>query len=179
LLRYLLTRIGFLLPTFVGVTLLTFALIRLVPGDPIELLVGERGIDPARHAQLRADLGLDEPLLSQYLTYIGNVLQGDLGRSIVTKTPVLDEFLALFPATVELSICAIAFAVIAMTGIPPFGPSKARMAFVAATPSISGIWTSIRTISYCWVLTALMASMPFATESTRCPARVRITDATV
>ena len=116
MLKFFATRIGLVIPTFVGVTLLTFALIRLVPGDPIELLVGERGIDPERHAMLRAELGLDQPLLSQYGIYISDVLSGDLGRSIVTKTPVIDEFLALFPATIELSICAIVFAT--AIGIP-------------------------------------------------------------
>ena len=116
MLRFFVTRLGLILPTFLGVTLLTFALIRLAPGDPIELLVGERGIDPARHAQLRADLGLDQPLLVQYGIYISDVLSGDLGRSIVTKTPVLDEFLTLFPATVELSVCAILFAI--LIGLP-------------------------------------------------------------
>ncbi|MGF1640605.1 MAG: ABC transporter permease subunit [Rhodospirillales bacterium] len=116
MLKFVATRLGLVIPTFVGVTLLTFALIRLVPGDPIELLVGERGIDPARHAALRADLGLDRPLLSQYGIYIADVLSGDLGRSIVTKTPVIDEFLTLFPATVELSVCAILFAT--ALGIP-------------------------------------------------------------
>jgi len=116
MLRFFATRVALVIPTFIGVTLLTFALIRLVPGDPIELLVGERGIDPARHAMLRAELGLDQPLLSQYGIYITDVLSGDLGKSIVTKTPVIDEFLALFPATIELSIFAILFAT--ALGIP-------------------------------------------------------------
>ncbi len=116
MLRFLLTRVSLIIPTFFGVTLLTFALIRLVPGDPILLLVGERDIDPIRHAELRADLGLDKPLLTQYGIYISGVVQGDLGRSIVTKEPVLNEFLALFPATIELSVCAILFAV--FIGLP-------------------------------------------------------------
>lgn len=116
MIKFILSRVGLVIPTFLGVTLVTFMLIRLVPGDPIELLVGERGIDPERHAELRADLGLDKPMLEQYGIYIKNVLQGDLGKSIVTKTPVLDEFLTLFPATVELSICAILFAI--TIGIP-------------------------------------------------------------
>jgi len=114
--RFALTRIGLVIPTFVGVTLLVFAMIRLVPGDPIELLVGERGIDPERHAELRRELGLDRPLLEQYWVYIADVVQGDLGRSIVTRKPVLDEFLTLFPATVELSLFAMAFAV--LVGLP-------------------------------------------------------------
>ena len=116
MLRFLLTKVSLLIPTFFGVTLLTFAMIRLIPGDPIELLVGERGIDPARHARLRAELGLDRPILEQYGIYIADVLQGDLGKSIVTKRPVLDEFLTLFPATIELSLCAILFALV--IGLP-------------------------------------------------------------
>lgn len=110
MLRFLVTRVSLVIPTFIGVTLLTFALIRLIPGDPIELLVGERGIDPERHAELRAEMGLDQPLLQQYGIYIWDVLQGDLGRSIVTRQPVLHEFFELFPATLELSICAMLFA---------------------------------------------------------------------
>ncbi|NNG05590.1 MAG: ABC transporter permease subunit [Inquilinus sp.] len=114
--RFVLTRVSLVIPTFIGVTLLTFALIRLVPGDPIELLVGERGIDPARHAMLRAEMGLDKPLLVQYGIYIWDVLQGDLGRSVVSRKPVLDEFLTLFPATIELGTCAIIIAI--LLGLP-------------------------------------------------------------
>ncbi|HXV24273.1 MAG TPA: ABC transporter permease subunit [Alphaproteobacteria bacterium] len=110
MLRFIATRVALIIPTFIGVTLLAFAMIRLVPGDPIELLAGERGIDPGRHAQLRAEYGFDKPLLVQYAIYIGSVLQGDLGRSISTREPVLREFLALFPATMELSFCAMLFA---------------------------------------------------------------------
>jgi dipeptide transport system permease protein len=111
MLKFLVMRVGLVVPTFVGMTLLAFAMIRLIPGDPIELLVGERGIDPERHAALRHDLGLDRPMLEQYAIYIADVLQGDLGKSIVTKQPVLNEFFTLFPATVELSLCAIVFAI--------------------------------------------------------------------
>ena len=110
MLQFIATRLALVVPTFFGVTLLTFALIHLVPGDPIEILVGERAIDPARHAQLRTELGLDKPLLVQYGRYIAGVLSGDLGRSIVTREPVADEFLARFPATVELAFCAVLLA---------------------------------------------------------------------
>lgn len=111
MLRFLLTRMSLLVPTFFGVTLIAFLFIRLLPGDPVEILAGERGIDPERHARLLHELGLDRPLWQQYLGYLWNVLHGDLGRSIVTRQPILSEFLALFPATVELSLCAISFAV--------------------------------------------------------------------
>jgi dipeptide transport system permease protein len=116
MLAFILKRVSLVIPTFFGVTLLTFGLIRLVPGDPIDILVGERGIDPARHAELLHEMGLDRPLPEQYTRYIAGVLSGDLGRSIVTKTPVLEEFAALFPATVELSLCAMVLAV--AVGIP-------------------------------------------------------------
>lgn len=116
MLRFALTRLSLIIPTFFGMTLLSFFLIRLVPGDPIETLAGERGIDAARHARLLTEYGLDQPLLVQYGIYIGKVLHGDLGKSIITQTPVLSEFAALFPATLELSVCAILFAL--LIGIP-------------------------------------------------------------
>src|SRR4051794_3384178 len=100
-----------LVPTFLGVTLLAFVFIRLLPGDPIELMAGEHGVDPVRHAQLLIDFGYDEPLWRQYVSFLGEVIKGDLGKSIVTKQPVLREFLTLFPATLELSFCAMLFAV--------------------------------------------------------------------
>jgi len=90
--------------------LLVFVLIRLIPGDPIETMAGERGIDPARLAQLRKDYGFDQPVLVQYGLYLARLVHGDLGRSIVTHESVMSEFQTLFPATIELSVCAILFA---------------------------------------------------------------------
>jgi dipeptide transport system permease protein len=116
MLRFLLTRVSLLVPTFIGMTLLAFFLIRLVPGDPIETMAGERGIDPERHAQLRAAYGFDKPVIVQYGIYIGRVLHGDLGKSIITQDTVMSEFLALFPATMELAVCAILFAL--LLGLP-------------------------------------------------------------
>ena len=105
--RFVLARLGVLIPTFLGVTIVAFSLIRLIPGDPIELLAGERGVSPERHAVLRAQFGYDKPLWQQYLTYLGDLIQGDLGRSVVTRQPVIEEFFTLFPATVELAVTAI------------------------------------------------------------------------
>jgi dipeptide transport system permease protein len=111
MLRFFLTRLGMLIPTFFGVTVVSFAFIRLLPGDPIELMAGERGISPERHAQVMAQFGFDKPLWEQYLTYINNLMHGDLGVSIVTKQPVVVEFFTLFPATLELSIVAMIIAI--------------------------------------------------------------------
>lgn len=116
MIRFVLNRLLMLVPTFLGVTVAAFAFIRLIPGDPVELLVGERGIDPARHAQLLRELGFDRPLWQQYIGFLGDILNGDLGKSIVTKQPVLGEFLTLFPATIELSVAALIIALV--IGLP-------------------------------------------------------------
>jgi dipeptide transport system permease protein len=116
MLRYLFRRVMLVVPTFFGVTLLSFTLIHLVPGDPIEARVGERGIAPERLAALRHEFGYDQPIWRQFLDYEKQILHGDLGVSLVTHRGVWDEFLMLFPATVELSICAISFAV--LLGVP-------------------------------------------------------------
>ena len=116
MLRFLLSRIGLLIPTFIGVSIVAFSFIRLLPGDPVLLMAGERGLSPERHAELLKQFGFDRPIWEQYWDYLLGILQGDLGISIVTKKPVVAEFFALFPATVELSLCAIVLAV--MIGIP-------------------------------------------------------------
>ena len=111
MLRYVLSRILTFLPTFFGVTLISFSFIRLLPGDPILVMAGERGITDERYDELMQKFGYDQPILRQYVDYLWGVLQGDLGTSFVTKRPVWDEFFSLFPATLELSICAMIFAV--------------------------------------------------------------------
>ena len=108
----LLKKLATLIPTLLGVTLAAFALIRLIPGDPIEIMVGERRLDPAAHAALMQQLGLDQPLPVQYLRYLGQLAQGDLGRSLVTREPVAAEFAVLFPATIELACAALLLALI-------------------------------------------------------------------
>ncbi|UPQ84475.1 ABC transporter permease subunit [Pseudomonas knackmussii] len=103
-------RVGLLIPTFFGITLLTFALIRMIPGDPVEVMMGERKVDPEMHAQAMERLGLNKPLYLQYFDYIGNLVQGDLGESLRTRTSVWKEFTTLFPATLELALAALIIA---------------------------------------------------------------------
>ena len=95
---------------------ITFVMIRLVPGDPIEVRRGERGISPERLAELRHEMGLDQPIWKQFLDYANALLHGDFGTSIVSKSPVLHEFFTLFPATVELTMTAMLFAIV--LGVP-------------------------------------------------------------
>ncbi|MFC3569776.1 ABC transporter permease subunit [Paracoccus sp. TOH] len=116
MLRFILKKLLYLVPTMIGITLVAFGFIRLLPGDPVLLMAGERGVSPERYAQIAAQLGYDKPVWQQYFHYLGNLLQGDLGNSLVTKKPVLAEFLALFPATVELGLVAIVLAT--LIGVP-------------------------------------------------------------
>jgi dipeptide transport system permease protein len=116
MLRFILGRVAVLIPTFLGVSIIAFSFIRFLPGDPVMLMSGERVMSAERHAQIMHDLGYDRPQVVQFLDYLGNILTGDFGNSIVTKRPVLGEFLTLFPATLELSLAAILFAVI--LGVP-------------------------------------------------------------
>jgi dipeptide transport system permease protein len=105
-----------LVPIFFGVTLVAFGFIRALPGDPVLALSGERTISAEKYAEMLILFGLDKPLWEQYLNYIWGILHGDFGTSILTNRPVLDEFLELFPATIELGLFAMLFALI--LGLP-------------------------------------------------------------
>ncbi len=107
--RYILRRLLLLIPTLFGVVSLVFAMIALAPGDPAQAMLGERA-SPAAVERLRHDLGLDRPLGQQYLAYLRRVVVLDLGNSIKTGQPVIEEVGARFPATIELSIYAMIFA---------------------------------------------------------------------
>ncbi|MEY3083072.1 MAG: hypothetical protein RJA94_3057 [Pseudomonadota bacterium] len=116
MIRFFLKRLALTIPTFIALMFITFVMLRLVPGDPIEVRMGERGITPERLAQLRHEMGLDQPIWKQFLDYVNALLHGDFGTSIVSKSPVLHEFLTLFPATLELTITAMLFAIV--LGVP-------------------------------------------------------------
>ena len=124
MLRFLLRRLALTIPTFVALMFVTFVAIRLVPGDPVEVRVGERGISPERLAAFRQELGLDQPVWKQFLDYMWQLLHGDFGTSLATNAKVLTEFLALFPATLELSLFAMGFAV--LLGVPAGAIAAAR-----------------------------------------------------
>jgi len=94
-----------------GVLVLVFLLIHLVPGDPVEVMLGESAQAADREA-LRQSLGLDQPLLSQFITYLGNIAQFDLGTSLHSKRPISDILLERLPATLELALAALLVAVL-------------------------------------------------------------------
>jgi dipeptide transport system permease protein len=116
MLRFLLSRFGRIVPTFFGITFVAFIFPRILRGDPVLLLAGERGVSPERYQQLVEQFGFDRPLVVQYFDYVWGILRGDFGEAIGTHTPVLTEFLTLFPATLELSFFAMLFAVV--IGVP-------------------------------------------------------------
>ena len=112
--RYLLLRLTLLAPTLLGVLLVSFLLLYVAPGDPVQAMVGERS-DPATLARLRAELHLDDPLPLRFLRYVGGVARGDLGTSYITRRPIVQDLLQRFPATLRLAGAAMLFA--AVTGI--------------------------------------------------------------
>jgi peptide/nickel transport system permease protein len=113
--RYAITRFLTIVPVLIGVSVLVFGFIHLIPGDPAATMLGERAT-PERVKEVRDQLGLDKPLYVQYGIYVGRILRGDLGTSILRGDPVLRDLIRRFPATVELAISAIFIAI--LIGVP-------------------------------------------------------------
>jgi len=122
--RYIIRRLFLSIPVLLGLSIVLFAFIHFLPGDPATAVLGEHAT-PARIAQMRAYLGLNDSLPVQYLRYITGLLHGDFGSSLINNQPVLDDFVRRFPATIELATAAIIIA--AAVGIP-LGRYSARHA---------------------------------------------------
>jgi ABC-type dipeptide/oligopeptide/nickel transport system permease component len=118
--RFLAVRLALLVPTLIGVLLVTFLLLYVAPGDPVQAMVGERA-DAATIARLRAELHLDDPLPTQFVRYAGGVLQGDLGRSYITQRPIIRDLLERFPATLRLAGAAMLFATLVGVSMGVYG----------------------------------------------------------
>jgi ABC-type dipeptide/oligopeptide/nickel transport system permease component len=110
--RYLIRRILLTIPVLFGVATLVFSLIHLVPGDPAQSMLGDSA-PPEDVARLRQSLGLDEPLLGQYKTFLGGLVRGDLGKSFRYGTPVTTEIKARLARTLQLAVAAMAVAILA------------------------------------------------------------------
>lgn len=109
--RFLFRRFLFLVPVGLGITFAAFVLLYLAPGDPVFIILGDEYGNVELREQVRAELGLDAPLLVQYARWLGRVVTGDLGRSLVTDRPVADLVLGRLPTTVWLALVALALAV--------------------------------------------------------------------
>ena len=88
--KFFFKRILMVIPTFIAITFITFALVHFIPGDPVEIMMGERGLTPEIHQQMMHQLGLDLPLHEQYFNYGAKVLQGDFGHDCCSKKGQLD-----------------------------------------------------------------------------------------
>jgi peptide/nickel transport system permease protein len=115
MLRFVVRRLLLLIPILLGVSILLFLWIRALPGGPAESLLGERAT-PEAVEQIERVYGLDRPIHEQYLKYLENLLQGDLGTSISSRRPVTEEIGRRFPATIELALAAMVFAI--TLGVP-------------------------------------------------------------
>jgi ABC-type dipeptide/oligopeptide/nickel transport system permease component len=118
--RFISLRIALLVPTLLGVLLVTFLLLYVAPGDPVQAMVGERA-DSATIARLRAELHLDDPLHVQFAKYVGGIARGDLGTSYITRRPIVQDLRERFPATLRLAAAAMLFATVTGVGIGIFG----------------------------------------------------------
>jgi len=114
--KFVLQRLVQILPVLIGISLIVFLMLRLIPGDPVKIMLGERA-SPAEVEHLRVELGLDRSLPVQYLGYVGQLVQGDLGRSILRNNQVSEDLSRTFPATIELACAAMAIAVVLGVGL--------------------------------------------------------------
>ena len=118
--RFLLARLVLLVPTLLGVLLVTFLLLYVAPGDPVQAMVGERA-DPETLAQLRRELHLDDPLYLRFVKYVGGIAHGDLGTSYITRRPIVRDLVERFPATLRLAGAAMFFATVVGVSIGIYG----------------------------------------------------------
>jgi peptide/nickel transport system permease protein len=114
--RFIIRRLLQAVPTFLGITLLSFAVLRLAPGDPILIMFGGQNLRADELAQLRAAYGLDQPLPIQYVTWLGHLLTGDFGRSILYKRPVVEMIGSALPNTLLLG--GVSLLVTVLLGVP-------------------------------------------------------------
>jgi len=141
--RYVLTRLASMVLVLFGATVIVFSILHLTPGDPVKLILGSSRVSPERVEELRAELGLDQPLHIQYFLWLSGALRGDFGNSIAQKTPVLELILERLPNTLKLSILSWLLAV--LVGIP-IGVFSAVKQYSAADHILMGLalfWFSV------------------------------------
>ena len=135
---YLLRRFGLMLLTLFGISIIIFALLRVVPGNIVDILFDTAGmVDPADKARIARDLGLDLPLPQQYFAWISGIARGDLGYSYVSEKPTLDEILPRIPISATLAVLALIFSIV--IGVP--------LGVISAVRQNSAIDYALRVIS--------------------------------
>jgi len=115
--RYITQRVIHLLPILIGISVVTFLMLHLIPGDPVLIFAGDKPLTEQRHEELRHELGLDRPLWAQYWTYVSGIAHGDLGVGLHSGRPVLDSIREAAPATAALTLSALGVAVVLGLGL--------------------------------------------------------------
>src|SRR5881227_3562613 len=117
MLTYIAHRLAQALPVLVGISILSFLMLHLIPGDPVTIFAGDKPLTPERAAELRHQYGLDRPLPIQYWDYASHALRGDLGVALRSQRPVLDSIVEVLPGTVQLTLTALALAAVLGIGL--------------------------------------------------------------
>ncbi|MFI0464392.1 ABC transporter permease [Saccharopolyspora sp. 5N102] len=140
MLTYIARRLGQLIPVLLGVSAIVFFTVRMIPGDPAQIILGENAT-AEQIAELRAQMGLDEPIIVQYWLFLGRALQGDLGESIVSGRPVVTELAARVPATLELTLAALLIAVVVGIALGTLAASRPHSLLdkVASVFAVAGV----------------------------------------
>ncbi|WP_425308497.1 ABC transporter permease [Ammonicoccus fulvus] len=149
MLRFIVRRLLLLVPVLFGLSVLLFIWLRALPGDPARALLGEKGTAEAV-ARLNEQYGFNEPLLTQYVKYVGQLLQGNFGASPRTGEPVLATFIDRFPATIELALAALLFAVVVGIPLGYFAAKRAggMLDLVAVGSSLLGVVIPVFVLAY-------------------------------
>ncbi|MDY7076110.1 MAG: ABC transporter permease [Chloroflexota bacterium] len=147
--KYILKRLVQLIPVLIGVSLLVFIMVRLIPGDPADVMLGDRGTAEARE-QIRVALGLDKPLYEQYIIFINRLIRGDLGDSFVLRRPAMPMILERFPRTLFLTIYGVVLSVIVALPLAILSALKKDTlvdhvirGFVTLTLSMPSFWIAL------------------------------------
>ena len=147
--RYIMRRLVQLIPVLVGVSVIVFFMIRLIPGDPADIILGERGTEEARE-QIRRALGLDKPIYEQYIIFVARLVKGDLGESFVLRRPAFPMILERFPRTLFLSIYGVIMSAIVALPMAMWSALKKDTladqiirGFVTLTLSMPGFWIAL------------------------------------
>lgn len=150
--RYIAKRLLLTSPTLMVVAVLVFSVVRLIPGDPAQVMLGE-GADPEAVAALHREMGLDRPLWAQFLTWLGQVAQGDLGRSIITAEPVGPLVLERFGVTAAIVVTAVVLATLAAVGLGLMAAAfrgrsldRAIVSFATLTMALPSFWLGLMLI---------------------------------
>src|SRR5258708_19910450 len=136
---YVMRRLALFVPTLIGVSMVVFVLVRLLPGDATTLLLQDAKTTAADEAALRHQLGLDKPIVLQYVDWVATLAHGDLGRSFKSRNPVGDELSGRIPVTLELGLMAmvIAAAIAIPIGVLSAAPHDTSPHYLTPTPPIA------------------------------------------